>query len=569
MKKGQLLAFLLLMLSYTGYSQNLESIGEAKPLEVSGGVSLNSIFYTASGIDNRRDPFNYFATGNINFNFYGWSVPLSFTYSNQNTTFQQPFNQYGLHPTYKWVTGHFGYASMSFSPYTLSGHLFLGAGVDLEPSEKFKFSAMYGRLQKAVQPDSLNDASIPAFHRMGYGFKATYGTATDNISMIMFKATDDEKSLDYIPENQEVLPEDNLVLSLTGSKMIVKDLLVHAEVATSAITRDIRAETYDPESKNVFSYVGGLYKQRQSSSYYNAYKFGMSYKIGAYSVGAGYERVEPGYRTLGAYYFNNDLENITANAATALFKGKVSIGVNMGVQRDNLDDDKVSTMNRFVGSGNIAYTPNNRLNMSANFSSFQTYTNIRSQFQDINQLTPYDNLDTLNYTQISQSTNLNINYLLANGEYNRQNLSMNITYQDASDKQGGVEQNSGSQFYMANAAYSLNIVPQNMAVTVAFNYNKNQTADINATTMGPTIGVNRTFFEKKMRSAASVSMNNAYTNSTLTNRVVNLRLTGSYSLKKKHSFNLSMVALNRETKREEGAQAFTEFTGTFGYSYRF
>ncbi|HEU5293073.1 MAG TPA: hypothetical protein VFU05_20650 [Cyclobacteriaceae bacterium] len=56
---------------------------------------------------------------------------------------------------------------MTFSPYTLSGHLFKGVGVDLAPGEKFKFSAMYGRLLKAVEPDSLNEnASIPSFKRM-------------------------------------------------------------------------------------------------------------------------------------------------------------------------------------------------------------------------------------------------------------------------------------------------------------------------------------------------------------------------------------------------------------------
>src|SRR6187551_476853 len=111
--------------------QNLESIGKEKPLTVNGGISLNQIFYGSSGIESRRDPYSYFASGNINFNLYGWSVPVSFSLSNQNVTYQQPFNQYGIHPTYKWATAHIGYASMSFSPYTLSGHLFNGIGVAL------------------------------------------------------------------------------------------------------------------------------------------------------------------------------------------------------------------------------------------------------------------------------------------------------------------------------------------------------------------------------------------------------------------------------------------------------
>ncbi|MEQ8926947.1 MAG: hypothetical protein RLO81_14095 [Fulvivirga sp.] len=555
---------LLILFNQNGFTQNLESIGQSKPIEVSGGLSLSNIIYAADGIDQRRDPYTYFASGNVTLSLYGWSVPFSFAFSNQNSSFQQPFNQYGLHPTYKWITGHIGYTSMSFSPYTLNGHLFLGAGVDLEPTDKLSISAMYGRLQKAIQPDSTNESVLPAFYRTGFGLKTSYGSASDNVTFIFFSATDDENSLNYVPESLEVLPRENLVLSLGGSKTIVPNLILKAEIATSALTRDKRAASYESSSKNIFS--TGIFNQKQSTGYYNAYNVGISYAFSAFSVGAGYERIDPGYETLGAYFFNNNLENITANANTSLFSGKVNVGVNAGLQRDNLDGEKVSSMSRFVGSMNVGYTPSNRLNIAVNYSSFNTYTNIRSQFQDINQLTPYDNLDTLNFTQISQSINSNVNYMLSTNEARRQNINVNITYQNAADEQGGVEQNSGSQFYMFNAAYNLSIVPSNTSFTLAFNYSKNEAAGLNSTTLGPTLGVNKTLLDKKMRTGLSVSLNNAYTNNQLVNRVVNYRLTGSYALKKKHAFNVSAVALNRTTVGEDGAVDFLEFTGTVGYN---
>ncbi|MEQ8338575.1 MAG: hypothetical protein RIA62_14560 [Cyclobacteriaceae bacterium] len=46
-----------------------------------------------------------------------------------NTSFQQPFNQYGMSPTYKNVTAHIGFRSMNFSRYSLAGHLFLVPGL--------------------------------------------------------------------------------------------------------------------------------------------------------------------------------------------------------------------------------------------------------------------------------------------------------------------------------------------------------------------------------------------------------------------------------------------------------
>jgi len=567
----------LLLLGFTLISiknieaQNLELIGSENPIKITGGISTSQVLYTASGIDARRDPYNYFFSGNMNFNIYGWNVPLSFTYSNQNSTFQQPFNQYGLHPSYKWVTGHMGYVSMSFSPYTLSGHLFQGVGVDLTPEGKFKFSAMYGRLQKAVEMDSLSEETvIPYFKRMGYGFKATYGDGSDYISVILFGAKDDVNSISYVPEEEGVLPEENLVMSVSGGKSLFGKVAFNIEFASSGLTRDVRAQKTTLVKENLFNYAGDVFTPKTTSNYYNAIKSTLTYKEDIYSLGIGYERIDPEYRTLGAYYFNNDLENITANATIAFFSGKVNVSVNVGKQRDNLEKNKVSTLSRWVGSTNIAYAVNQKLNLSGSYSNFQSYTNIRSQFVDINQLTPYDNLDTLNFTQISQNANLNAGYIISTNEERRQNLNLNLSFQDAADEQGGIEQSSGSQFYSANASYNMNLVPKNTNITVAFNYNKNKSGDINSATLGPTLAVSKSFLQKKVKAIFSSSMNNSYSNNVRLNQVMNFRLTGTYSIKKKHNINLSMIMVNRNTSSVESATTdFTEFTTTLGYNYNF
>jgi hypothetical protein len=549
-------------------AQNLESIGKEKPLTITGGLSLNQIVYAANGINSRRDPYSYFASGNINFNFYGWSVPLSFSLSNQNFSYQQPFNQYGLHPTYKWATAHIGYSSMSFSPYTLNGHIFNGVGVDLAPGDKFKFSAMYGRLMRAVQPDTLAENSpLPAFKRMGYGFKARYGDSKYFGEVSLFRAKDDTTSIDYIPEKEGVLPQENLVVSVGGGVTFFQKLLLKGEFASSGITRDIRYA--ESESKGFHGAFGNVFTPRISTSYYKAIKGNLSYAGNGYTVGLGYERVDPEYRTLGAYFFNSDMENITVNGATALAGGRVNVSANVGTQRDNLDDSKISTMRRWVSSLSIGFVPNEKLNLSANYSNFQTYTNIRSQFVDINQLTPYDNLDTLNFTQITQNININANYALPGNERKRQNLSMNSSIMKAADRQGEVEQNTGSLFYNMNAGYSLNMVPRNLTVSLMVNWSQNESLSVRSSTLGPTLSLSKAMLDKKLRLSTAASMNNTYTGGTMRNQVFSLRGNASYSIKQKHNLNLSLVGLNRSTKQESGTTDFTEFTGTLGYSYSF
>jgi hypothetical protein len=559
--------FLLLLPAGTLLAQDLGNIKERKALTVSGALSANQIFYHANGIDARRDPYTYFLSGNLNFDLYGWSIPLSFTYSNQEFAFQQPFNQYGIHPTYKWLRGHLGYISMNFSPYTLAGHIFYGAGLEANPSEKWSVSMMYGRLQKAVEPDSTETAgNLPAFKRMGYGFKVSYRQAGDFADLIFFKAADQINSIAYVPEALQVLPQENLVMSLALGKRLFEKLDISMEVANSGITRDTRATQTDGQAP--ISWLGPLYTPRTSTGYYQAWKTAATYRAQGLAFGFAYERVDPEYRTLGAYFFNNDLENITANANTALLQGKMNLGANLGVQRNNLEDDQMNTMRRLVGSANLNYSPSEKLNLDLSYSSFQTFTNIQPRFEQINQLTPYDNLDTLNFTQISRSANLMAAYVLSDDPANRQNLTLNVNFQDAADEQGNGSSLAGTQFYNLNTAWQMNLSEKQLSLSTALNYSLDRMDTSQTVTLGPTLALSKAF-APQLRANLSGSFNRSYFDGRVINSIYSLRLTGSYTWLKSHNFNLSVIQVSRDNQQESSNLSFTEFTVTLGYGYNF
>lgn len=548
-------------------AQNLDAIGKQKPFGVSGGVSLNQLFYAVGGIESRRLPYTYVASGNLNLSLYGWSVPFSFSVSNQNTTFQQPFNQYSLHPTYKSVTAHVGYSSVAYSPYTVNGHNFLGAAVDVAPEGRWSFSGLYGRFLKAVELDTTQGSNVaPAFKRMGYGFKTSYTDGKNTGEIALFYAKDDVNSIRPLPDSLHILPQENLVLSIGGGITIAENILLRTELAGSTLTQDTRAEREEEGSGSLPSF---LYPHRVSTVFYGAHKTSLTYQQPTYTIGMAYERIAPQYRTLGAYFFNNDLENITLNASASLEEGKVNVAVSGGAQQDNLDNSKVSTLRRIVGSINVNYTPSQKLNISTSYSSFQSFTNIRSQFVDINQLTPYDNLDTLNFTQLSQNATLAAQYMLGNSTNRKQNLGLHVSYQDAADEQGGVPQNSGTQFYNANMMYSFFLVPENLTISASLNATLNEGAGLNSKTYGPILSLAKMFFDKKLRTSLSTSYNNTFTNGRRMNVIMSNRLSGAFSIKKKHNLNVTLAVVNRKNQVEEGNSSFIEFTGNLGYSYSF
>ena len=204
--------------SLAAAAQNLELIGKADAIKVTGSLNATAIGYAASGINSRRDPLNYFLAGTVTTDIYGVSVPLSFSYSNQQVSFRQPFNQFSIAPSYKWAKVYAGYHNLTYSAYSLVGHVFSGAAIELTPS-KFRFHAMYGTLNQAVEEDTIRQ-SQPAYRRVGYAVKAGYGDNQNSVDLILFKAEDEIHSLKQQPAKTQVLPMENLIVSAIARKKL-------------------------------------------------------------------------------------------------------------------------------------------------------------------------------------------------------------------------------------------------------------------------------------------------------------------------------------------------------------
>ncbi|WP_282164710.1 hypothetical protein [Cellulophaga baltica] len=567
MKNLLFLVVILLPAFVCSQSVDLETFGKSSPFKIGGGISASSVFYSSNQRNNRA-PFTYFAQGNLNISYYNFSIPISYNYSNQGAQlgYQLPFNfnRLSLHPKYKWVTAHVGDVNMSFSPYTLSGHQFSGAGVELQPTKAISFKAMYGRLVKAITPTE-DDRTLASYQRMGYGFKTVYEQKTYTVGVSTFYAIDNQNSIAINPDEQGVFPKENLVLDVEGRVALNNDLELNATYATTILTQDLRAQETSETTKGV---LRKLFNNRASTEYYNAYKLGVKYSMYEATLGIDYERVAPGYETLGAYFFNNDFENITLNLSRPLFNHKVNLNFNVGYQRDDLEDQKANPTSRFVGAINATYTPSERLSLTGSYSNFSTYTNVRSnQFEDINDANLLDNVvDTLNYKQVSQNANLNINYILSSTKTKNENLNLNYNVSDISNAQGGVVRvGDASVFHNFSTAYTYGIKELYLNITPAVHGTYNTIGLEDAITWGPTISVKKGFLNNELKSVLSSSYNTAK-NTSGTIKTTNLRGGVSYVYLEKHNLSLNAIQLFRSTPSVSGLK---EFTATLAYNYSF
>jgi len=551
----------------TANAQDLSSMGFKKGIKATGGVTLSNIFYHTNDTIARRDPYQFILSGNINLNLFGYNTPFSFTYSNSQRSYTQPFNRLSFTPQYKWIKAYIGYTSMSFSPYTLSGHSFKGAGVELTPGN-WRLALMAGQMKKAIEYNPLNEASaIPSYKRMGYGIKLGYEKGAGTISVNLFTAKDDENSIHPVPNNVLLHPMQNAAFGISGHTSLLGHFTLEGEYSMSILNGDLRMESIQTDSASIVSDNKPLSSQTAGTRTFDAYSFGIGYQSSPFGIMVRYERVAPDYQSLGAYYFNNDMENITLVPSLRLLEGRLSITGNAGIQRNNLDKSRESTTKRWVGAGNINFNPSEKWNLTLNYSNFSTYTNMKPQTD------PFFNnsMDTLNFYQVTNQMGGSANYTFGSKDAPR-NLMIYTSYQEAAETNPVAQNNSKSGFITANASYSQVMPDAGVTISLSYNMNSGNAPEMKSFYQGPGLNISKMFVKKTLRAG----FNSAYNRNTLNGKkgspVMSTGLNLGYSPKKseegKHSITFNLTWLQRFPS-ELQKQKRSELTGYLNYTFTF
>lgn len=544
--------FMFIAWSNAVSAQNVEEILEfrkKKPLKISGSISANATQFNSTPKQSRQS-FTYQLSGSINMSLYElFHIPITFNLNNYGAKFSYPSlpNRLSLHPSYKWIRAHIGDVSMSFSPYTLNGHQFTGVGIELSPA-RWRASAMGGRLLRKVDIDASNPAIRPNYERWGYGVKAGYDGEKFSVGGTIFTARDKQRDISFDADALGIYPKGNIAIGVEGSLNVIKDLKLSLEYGLSIMQRDLRVK---------------------EKSYYHAFKADLAYSFLGNTIGIGYERISPDYETLGAYYFNNDYENATLNYSRNFFKDRLSLALSGGVQRDDLAGQKQERNKRFVGSANINFTPNDKFTASISISSYQTHRNIKSSFDYINERTPYENLDTLRFTQLNNSIDMNLNWRLRNSETQSHTLSANASYQEAADKQGRyIMPGNLTRFMNLGANYAIDFTPLDFSVTAGINASNNYASRKNVLTIGPTLTGSKHLFKKALTTGLTLSFNQTQEAGRKLATIYNVRWHANYRFLKRHGLNAS-VAYQHRSLSEATLTNSSSLTSQISYSYSF
>jgi hypothetical protein len=556
------LSLSLLVLNTIVHAQAVNNISQQKAVTVSGGINMRTMFYQANGIPDRRQPFTYILSGGTEFNIYGFNVPISFILSEQERSFRQPFNQFGMSPSYKWITLHGGYRNISFSPFTLDGHTMLGAGFELRPG-KWHIGFMYGRLNRAITANQTSGDLQPiAFSRKGLAGKVGYGNDTTNLMFSFVKAKDDAQSIDYKRlDSSYVTPAENLVMSLGGRIGFLKHFFIEAEGAVSIYTNNVETKVeIDSSVVNIPRWLTSAMTVNASTEVNKAIRAGIGYRSKSFGLSLQYRRIDPNYQSMGAYFFQNDLENYTINPMVALWRSKIRFNGSIGVQRDNVLGQKQTTARRVISSANAS------LNFTQAFGVDLAYSNYsNSQNPVVLKLN-----DSIRVAQTTQNFSLTPHYFITTKLLNHV-FTISLNYMKLNDfSLLSAQRNIDATNAFLNYQVTFNGV--GVSLFGGLNYTELNTALLTSGNQGVTVGGGKSFLSNKIQ----IRLTNSFLENKQgaeSNMLYTHGLSGNYRIAKRHSFSLNMNYINNKgaakNPEQGGYPKYQELRGEVAYNLSF
>ncbi len=540
-------------------ANRVKSIATSDAFDWGGNLSFDMRFNAISGIDRRADPFDFRLNGVVFATIYSVKTALNFNIADgkiihrlDRPNVKLPSYAYlGMSPSYKWAKVHIGYRNLSFSPYTFNGTNFYGGGIELSPGN-FRIKSFYGRLQRARPEIADIPSSIdPTYLRTGWGVQTGYKKGNDEIYLILFSAIDDENSIIQPIVRDDVKPMSNVISSIKGKKAISSKISLDWDYAWSGITRDIASPFIENKEDISFIYgYGGLYKPRISTGFHKALNTGINFSIKGWKWDIRHERVDPGYQSLGALFFNNDYENVTAGFNKAFFQKKLNITSRVGLQRNNLSGTENNSLRRIVGQVNANMRITNRWNLNISSSNFSNTNILR-----VSQL-PIPENDSLILTQVNRNFQLNSTYIMGkeknmiwNGFISHQQF--NTITNDIID----VDKTVNNILFNVSNTYRFK---NKTSLTNALNINQNIQSVFGFSSTTLSHAYSKSFLKDKLKTSFQAGNTVILSNSNFSKHLFFLGTNGTYKINENVDLGILLSFVN-QTNNSVNGNSFREF----------
>ncbi len=559
--RGKIILWISALLCSAFITTHAQDISDPnlKPVTLTGSLITSAENYSIPGIETQR-PVN---TARLFFNptltIYGVQLPFSFVLSTNERSYNQPFNQFGVSPHYKWLTLHAGYRSLQFSEFSLSDMTILGGGAEVH-ANWFHARGIYGRFRRSVEEDTLKNIQ-PVFKRMGWAADVRLGSEANFFGVSILRAWDDSTSLNTYPTKSSVYPEEDFVAELNTKISILKGKIsFDGSVAGSIFTRDSRQPSI--QNSEVTALSSGVVDTKVSSRFNIALKTAATYNAEVFSLRLEFVRVEPDYASMGATYIQNDRQDITVAPSLRLFTGLLRLGGSLGFRSDNLYDDRSYTTQRIISSANLNWSPSQAFGIDGQYSNY-SMSNASASFS-LN--------DTTRVENVTESYSVAPRVLLLSASM--QNFFMLfLTRQKYADRNILTGSLSNNDVLTGVLNYTGTFLT-GWGFSASLQYTQVNTAFITNIIRGLTFGANKFFFNNTLNTNISYTLNLTKASSeSETDSQHLVTLSAQYRLSPADAFELRSQyniykAVNAARASYSGTTSRIQYSRTFSFGMR-
>ena len=537
------------------------------PFQKGGSIGLNFSSYTASGIENRRAPGVLQTFANLNFSAFGLRSGFNLNYSTDESGLRQNMNKVAYRASWRWLTIQAGDVNAQLSDYGLNGTTIRGGYVRAQPGN-FLLELTGGRSRRVVRPSLQSGFREPAFEQWALGGKVGVGrTAGSYFHLSTFYAKDEVASLQ--DQLVTIKPQENLTITPDFRVDLWKGKFsLESQVTVSAFTRDLNSSPIS--SSKIPGIVTFIYEPTVSTRLNYAGEASASFQSNPFDLTLGYERIQPGFISLGRGRIRNDQETISLSPTARFFQNRLSVQSDVTLSRDNLLGNRLQTQSttNIVTSMQMLFTQ--MFNLTASY-------NLLLNDVEIDAVEGADqNLG--GQSQSSHNFMLQPNFTIAGEDYIH-NISMSGGYlRVGSNASGNPEIQSLSylsESYTGLLSYAITF-PAGLTVNSSGNYLTNQSDAGDIVNYGVNLGTSYAFFNRELTLSANVGLNqNRFERELpsgpgMTNKF--RQLTGSvntsYRFTTKDTFNLTIRSRKNQVLDGSGNE-FTELEGSFRYQRTF
>lgn len=555
--------------------QDIGAIDLKKPVTISGNLNFSLETYSVDGITARRQPFTWMLSGAPTVTVLGVAMPFQLLLGNFENRFYQPFNQYGVSPRYKWLTLHAGYRNVNFSQYTLAGYRMLGGGLEINtaykpdgPRSGLRMGFMYGRLNRSTALDSAQFANplafrpMPSYRRMAYAAKLGMGHHEGFVDLTYLHGWDVENSLTSL-QRDSVPPQRNTAVGIAWRKDLYRKdkrrLFWKADLGASAYTLDDRqpARATDGEVGLVQEVLGGWLGAKISTQFLSAGETSLNYQAPKGGLALLYKRVDPEYRSMGAYFFQNDIEQFTVAPNLRLDSGRVSLNGSFGLQRDNLSGQRLVTSERLIGNVGMNWNPTQRFGLNASWSNFGVT-------QNPTRVSPESEL----FKQVSNNWTL-VPYLNLITDKTVRSIQLVGVYQSLNSPVATINAAPDQHTLVGALVYSHTWIHRAITTTASLNYNNTVLAQGDVGSLGAGLGMGFPVLKRKLQLGFNTMYNRNHFNGTENGYTLSGMLDLGIAVHKKGRLSLQGIYLRNEAADETVFQTFHEITSRITYGINF